>query len=56
MKKMVPLDKQSKKAQKAHARSLRGSWEGVKPVLRVVESKKKYSRKRLSGGRPNLEE
>lgn len=47
MKKLIPLKKQSKSAQKEHAASQRGSWEGVKPVTRVVESKKRYSRKRL---------
>lgn len=46
-KKLIPLKKQSKAAQKEHAALKRGSWEGVKPVTRVVESKKRYSRKRL---------
>lgn len=54
MKKLVPLKKQSKAAQKEHAASQRGSWEGVKPVTRVEESKKKYSRKRLT--KPSAEE
>lgn len=47
MKKLIPLKKQSKAAQKEHAASHRGSWEGVNPITRVVESKKRYSRKRL---------
>ena len=46
MKKHVPLEKQQKSAQREHARSHRGDWGSVKPVLRVVESKKKYSRVR----------
>lgn len=46
MNKQVPLEKQQKRAQKEHDRSRRGDWGAVKPVLRVVESKKKYSRKR----------
>lgn len=54
MKKLIPLKKQSKAAQKEHAASQRGSWEGVKPITRVVESKKKYSRKRLA--KPSAEE
>ena len=54
MKKLIPLKKQSKAAQKEHAASQRGSWEGVKPITRVAESKKKYSRKRLT--RPSTEE
>lgn len=47
MKKLIPLKKQSKSSQKEHAASQRGSWEGVKPVTRVAENRKKYSRKRL---------
>jgi len=47
MKKLIPLKKQSKRAQKEHHQSQRGDWGSVKPVLRVVESRKKYSRKRL---------
>jgi len=47
MKKMISLDKQSKRAQKEHHQQKRGDWGAVKPVLRVEESKKKYSRKRL---------
>ena len=54
MKKLIPLKKQSKFAQKEHAARQRGSWEGVKPVTRVVESKKHYSRKRLE--KPSAEE
>ena len=46
-KKMVPLEKRQKKAQKEHDRAQRGDWGAVKPVLRVVESRKKYRRKRL---------
>lgn len=46
MNKQVPLEKQQKRAQKEHDRSRRGDWGDIKPVLRVVESKKKYSRKR----------
>lgn len=46
MTKFVPLDKQQKKAQKAHDRTQRGDWGAVKPTSRVVESKKKYSRVR----------
>lgn len=47
MKKLIPLSKQSKRAQKEHHQAQRGDWGAVKPVLRVVESRKKYSRKRL---------
>lgn len=47
MKKQVPIDKQSKSARKEHDRARRGDWGEIKPVLRVVESKKRYSRKRI---------
>ena len=47
MKKMIPLQKQSKRAQKEYHLSKRGSWGEVNPVPRVVESKKVYSRKKL---------
>lgn len=47
MKKMIPLKKQSKRAQRAYHLSQRGSWGDVNPVSRTVESKKVYSRKKL---------
>ena len=48
MDKIIPLKKQSKKEQrKFHARK-RGDWNGLKPVTRVVKSKKVYDRKKLS--------
>lgn len=47
MKKMVPLSKQSKRAQKEYHLSKRGTWGDVNPVSRTVESKKVYSRKKL---------
>ena len=46
VKKHVPLEKQQKRAQREHARSQRGDWGEVKPVTRVVESGKKYSRQK----------
>lgn len=46
MKKFVPLEKRSKKEQKAYYASQRGSWNGVKPVTRSIPSKKLYNRKR----------
>ena len=46
MEKYVPLEKRSKKEQRAwHARQ-RGDWNGVKPVTRIVPSKKHYNRKK----------
>lgn len=47
MKKMIPLKKQSKRAQRAYHLSQRGSWGDVNPVSRTVESKKVYNRKKL---------
>lgn len=46
MKKYVPMEKRSKKEQRAWYASQRGSWNGVKPVSRTIPSKKLYNRKR----------
>ena len=46
-KKEVPLKKQSKKEQRNFYARLRGDWNGVKPVTRVVKSKKVYDRKKI---------
>lgn len=45
--KYIPLEKQSKRAQKAHHDRQRGSWNGVTPVTRVVPSRKAYDRNRV---------
>lgn len=42
--KIVPIEKQSKRAKKEFYSKQRGSWNGVKPVTRVVKSKKLYDR------------
>ena len=47
--KIIPLNKQSKKAQHAYYAKQRRDWNGVKPVTRVVESKKVYNRKKAKG-------
>ena len=44
--KHIPLEKQSKRAQKAHHAMNRISWNGVVPVTRVVPNRKAYDRKR----------
>ncbi len=44
--KIIPLNKQSKKAQHAYYAKQRGDWNGVKPVTKIVESKKVYNRKK----------
>ena len=43
---MIPLKKQSKRQQREFYTSKRGSWNGVCPVTRTVESKKAYDRNR----------
>ena len=44
---VVPIRKQSKKAQKKEHALQRGSWNGVNPVSRTIPSGKAYDRKRL---------
>ena len=47
MQKMIPLDKQSKREQKAYHNRQRGSWYGINPVTRTVPNKKAYDRNRM---------
>lgn len=47
----TPLEKQSKRAQKAYYSRCRGSWHGVNPATKTMESKKLYSRNRLKSER-----
>ena len=54
MKKMVPLSKQSKKERRKYYASKRGSWNGVSPVTRVVQSRKIYDRKRMKSTDRNI--
>ena len=44
--KYVPLEKRSKKEQRAFYRARRGSWNGVVPVTKTVPNKKHDERKR----------
>ncbi len=44
MKQIVPLQKQSKRAQKAYHDKQRGSWYGLDPVTRTVPNGKGYHR------------
>ena len=46
MQKLVPLNKQSKKAQRTYHSKQRGSWYGLDPVTRIVPNKKAYDRNR----------
>lgn len=45
--KLIPLEKQSKKEQKKYHARKRQDWNGLKPTIRVVKSKKIYDRKKL---------
>ena len=42
----TPLKKQSKKNQRKFHAAKRGSWNGVSPITRVVQSKRIYDRNR----------
>lgn len=42
----IPYEKLSKKEKRALDKLRRGSWNGVNPVTKKVESKKQYRRKR----------
>lgn len=43
----TPMAKRSKRAQREHYAAKRGSWNGLSPVTRVVQSKKTYDRNRV---------
>ena len=45
--KYVPIEKQSKKAQRRLAAAKRGSWYGVKPVEKVVRTTRKEKLEKL---------
>ena len=49
MKKFVPYEKLSKKEKRAHDLKRRVVWDNVRPVTRVIKSKKVYDRKRSRG-------
>ena len=44
---MPPMTKRSKRAQREDYAAKRGSWNGLSPVTRVVQSKKTYDRNRV---------
>ncbi len=46
MNKFIPYEKLSKKKKRALDSAKRGSWHGVNPVTKRVESKKTYNRKK----------
>lgn len=47
MTQLIPLDKRSKKAQREYYSKQRGSWYGVNPITRTVQSRKAYDRARI---------
>lgn len=47
MRKVIPLEKMSKKKQKEYHAKQRGSWYGLSPVTRVVPSGKTYDRNKM---------
>ncbi len=47
MRQVIPLYKQSKKAQREYYAKQRESWYGISPVTRTVPSRKTYDRNRL---------
>ena len=56
MKQIVPLKKQSKRAQRAFHSKQRGSWYDVNPVTRIVPSGKAYDRGRMKREARNAED
>lgn len=44
--KHIPMEKRSKREQRAFHAAQRGSWNGINPVSRVVPDRKKYDRKK----------
>ena len=46
MNRMIPLKKQSKRAQRTQHSQKRASWGEINPVTRTTENKKTYNRKR----------
>lgn len=47
VKKLVPIQKMSKKAQKEYHAQQRGTWNGLSPVTRIVPNGKAYDRNRV---------
>ena len=47
MTQLIPLDKRSKKAQREYYSKQRGSWYGVNPITRTVQSRKAYDGARI---------
>lgn len=50
----IPLEKMSKKERKARYAERRGSWEGVKPYTRTIESSDGFSKAKRSREKAKL--
>lgn len=48
MNNFIPYEKMSKKQRREIDKMKRGSWNGVNPITRRIESKKAYNRKKVS--------
>ena len=44
MMKMISIKKQSKSKQRKYYSSKRGSWNGIAPVARIMQSRRAYDR------------
>lgn len=45
--KYIPMEKRSKREQRAFHAAQRGSWNGINPVSRVAPNLKRYNRNRI---------
>ncbi len=52
MTQLVPLDKRSKKARREYHAKQRGSWHGVNPITRTVQSRRLMTEQELNSGSP----
>ncbi len=50
MQTFIPLEKRSKKAQRAYHASQRGTWHEFSPVTRIVPNGKAYNRSKAKRG------
>lgn len=50
MKTFIPLEKRSKKAQRAEHALRRGSWNGINPVTRTSANPRAYNRNQFKRG------
>ena len=46
MNRFIPKEKMAKREKHALDKAKRGTWEGIRPVTRAIENKKRYDRKK----------